>query len=150
MSQRLRGRSGDKKRFWLLKVAFLRNDYCLKRLCFVLMYQNKNTLFQRITKKGASIKTPFLIWGERWGSNPRQPVPQTGALPTELHSPLTYCLLQTFFAKVNIKYIFGLKILLLFFLCRPAQIFSMSLTVYFTFRFTFRHIKIRILKGKRW
>ena len=28
------------------------------------------------------------IWGERWGSNPRQPVPQTGALPTELHSPL--------------------------------------------------------------
>ncbi len=27
------------------------------------------------------------VWGERWDSNPRQPVPQTGALPTELHSP---------------------------------------------------------------
>ena len=27
------------------------------------------------------------IWGERSGSNRRQPVPQTGALPTELRSP---------------------------------------------------------------
>jgi hypothetical protein len=27
------------------------------------------------------------IWGGRWGSNPRQPVPQTGALPTELRPP---------------------------------------------------------------
>ena len=26
-------------------------------------------------------------WGERWGSNPRQPEPQSGALPTELRSP---------------------------------------------------------------
>jgi hypothetical protein len=26
-------------------------------------------------------------WGERRGSNPRQPVPQTGALPTELRPP---------------------------------------------------------------
>ena len=26
-------------------------------------------------------------WGDRRGSNPRQPVPQTGALPTELRSP---------------------------------------------------------------
>ncbi|CAG9702015.1 hypothetical protein CNEO4_330003 [Clostridium neonatale] len=28
-----------------------------------------------------------ILWGERWDSNPRQPVPQTGALPTELRSP---------------------------------------------------------------
>ncbi len=28
-----------------------------------------------------------ITWGERWDLNPRQPVPQTGALPTELHSP---------------------------------------------------------------
>jgi hypothetical protein len=28
-------------------------------------------------------------WGERWGSNPRPPVPQTGALPTELRPPLS-------------------------------------------------------------
>ncbi len=26
-------------------------------------------------------------WGERWGSNPRPPEPQPGALPTELRSP---------------------------------------------------------------
>lgn len=26
-------------------------------------------------------------WGEWWGSNPRPPEPQSGALPTELHSP---------------------------------------------------------------
>lgn len=30
----------------------------------------------------------FLEWGEWWGSNPRPPEPQPGALPTELHSPL--------------------------------------------------------------
>ena len=29
-----------------------------------------------------------ILWGERWDSNPRQPVPQTGVLPTELRSPL--------------------------------------------------------------
>lgn len=29
----------------------------------------------------------FQIWGEWWGSNPRPPEPQPGALPTELHSP---------------------------------------------------------------
>src|SRR5438093_4852282 len=28
-----------------------------------------------------------LDWGEWWGSNPRPPDPQSGALPTELHSP---------------------------------------------------------------
>ncbi len=28
-----------------------------------------------------------LKWGGRWDSNPRQPVPQTGALPTELRPP---------------------------------------------------------------
>ncbi|MEN9450658.1 MAG: hypothetical protein RJA83_1276, partial [Pseudomonadota bacterium] len=27
-------------------------------------------------------------WGERWGSNPRQPESQSGALPTELRPPL--------------------------------------------------------------
>lgn len=30
-------------------------------------------------------------WGERRGSNPRQPVPQTGALPTELRPPFMAC-----------------------------------------------------------
>ena len=31
-----------------------------------------------------------VLWGERWDSNPRQPVPQTGALPTDLRSPKLY------------------------------------------------------------
>ena len=26
-------------------------------------------------------------WGARWDSNPRQPEPQSGALPTELRPP---------------------------------------------------------------
>ena len=30
---------------------------------------------------------PNFLWGERWGSNPRQPEPQSGALPTELRPP---------------------------------------------------------------
>jgi excinuclease ABC subunit A len=29
----------------------------------------------------------LFFWGEWWGSNPRPPEPQPGALPTELHSP---------------------------------------------------------------
>ena len=43
------------------------------------------------------------IWGERSGSNRRQPVPQTGALPTELRSPSMHTLLQTFPCKVKLK-----------------------------------------------
>ena len=31
--------------------------------------------------------TFFLKWGERRGSNPRRPEPQSGALPAELRSP---------------------------------------------------------------
>ena len=31
-----------------------------------------------------------LRWGERRGSNPRQPEPQSGALPTELRSPYLF------------------------------------------------------------
>ena len=34
-----------------------------------------------------------FLWGDRRGSNSRQPVPQTGALPTELRSPyLLFCI----------------------------------------------------------
>ena len=32
---------------------------------------------------------PILLWGGIWGSNPRHPEPQSGALPTELIPP--YC-----------------------------------------------------------
>ena len=31
------------------------------------------------------------LWGDRRDLNPRQPVPQTGALPTELRSPYYLC-----------------------------------------------------------
>ena len=32
----------------------------------------------------------FYIWGGIWGSNPRHPEPQSGALPTELIPPYTF------------------------------------------------------------
>ena len=48
-------------------------------------------------KNGDGVK----VWGEWWGSNPRQPEPQSGALPTELHPP----------CQVGFKYtVFGVKI----------------------------------------
>ena len=32
----------------------------------------------------------FPIWGAMWGSNPRHPEPQSGALPTELIAPCQF------------------------------------------------------------
>ena len=47
---------------------------------------------------------PFSLrrkeWGERRGSNPRQPAPQAGALPTELLPPLI-CIMQSSQASDN-------------------------------------------------
>ena len=47
---------------------------------------------------------PFSLrrkeWGERRGSNPRQPAPQAGALPTELLPPLI-CIMQSGQASDN-------------------------------------------------
>ena len=40
-----------------------------------------------LTAKERSGLRKFTEWGDRRDSNPRQPVPQTGALPTELRSP---------------------------------------------------------------
>ena len=34
------------------------------------------------------LTTAVLKWGDRWDSNPRQPESQSGALPTELRSPV--------------------------------------------------------------
>src|SRR5690606_33505814 len=40
-------------------------------------------------RKTARAKAGFQeFWGDRWGSNPRQPESQSGTLPTELRSPL--------------------------------------------------------------
>ena len=38
-----------------------------------------------------------LLWGGRRGSNPRQPAPQTRALPTELHPPQILTFITYFF-----------------------------------------------------
>ena len=53
-------------------------------------------------KSACEFAVPDFKWGGRWDSNPRQPEPQSGALPTELHppylvrpkglEPLTHCL----------------------------------------------------------
>ena len=41
------------------------------------------------------------LWGDRRDLNPRQPVPQTGALPTELRSPYIY---ETSYLSLKIKW----------------------------------------------
>ncbi len=50
---------------------------------------NKIEPVEKIVTKGQTFhfdpENP--IWGDRRGSNPRQPVPQTGALPAELRPP---------------------------------------------------------------
>src|SRR5690606_14866319 len=49
---------------------------------------------ERHTEGKTNAKKPALkagfeeFWGDRWGSNPRQPESQSGTLPTELRSPL--------------------------------------------------------------
>ena len=40
-------------------------------------------------KSSASTNSATSAWGERWDLNPRQPEPQSGALPTELRPPET-------------------------------------------------------------
>ena len=50
-----------------------------------------------------SYKRRFKSWGGRWGSNSRQPVPQTGALPTELRPPRIKAFVQSLLLKVNKK-----------------------------------------------
>ena len=59
--------------------------------------------FKMVSHTGIEPVTPWLkvkcstdwangsqLWGDRRDLNPRQPVPQTGALPTELRSPYIY------------------------------------------------------------
>ena len=42
-------------------------------------------------KKRTTVKIVlFPIWGAMWGSNPRHPEPQSGALPTELIAPCQF------------------------------------------------------------
>jgi hypothetical protein len=45
-------------------------------------------LCQTLKKLAVPAVALCVGWGEWWGSNPRQPEPQSGALPTELHPPL--------------------------------------------------------------
>ena len=51
--------------------------------CATKLRHAPNQIFQPI----CSIR--WVEWGEWWESNPRPPEPQSGALPTELHSPYT-------------------------------------------------------------
>ncbi len=44
----------------------------------------------KLLQKGRTHPT-FLRWGGIWGSNPRHPEPQSGALPTELIPPNDVC-----------------------------------------------------------
>ena len=45
----------------------------------------------------------FPIWGAMWGSNPRHPEPQSGALPTELISPCRIAKVQKFLFLANTR-----------------------------------------------
>ena len=54
----------------------------------LLLFVQKITYqFIKLFKNQKPQENLGLQWGERSGSNRRQPVPQTGALPTELRSP---------------------------------------------------------------
>ena len=43
------------------------------------------SIFHSLLRSGLNLKSK---WGDRWGSNPRHPESQSGALPIELRSPL--------------------------------------------------------------
>ena len=47
-----------------------------------------NRVFLLLRKNIQGIDFTENLWGDRWGSNPRQPESQSGTLPTELRSPL--------------------------------------------------------------
>ena len=49
------------------------------------------------------MKAGVKVWGEWWGSNPRQPEPQSGALPTELHPPFQLVLSIRFLRQKSKK-----------------------------------------------
>ena len=44
-----------------------------------------------LTQKTGTAGPELLMWGGIWGSNPRHPEPQSGALPTELIPPYDVC-----------------------------------------------------------
>ena len=52
-------------------------------------YTTSQCACTELLQKGRTHPT-FLRWGGIWGSNPRHPEPQSGALPTELIPPYTF------------------------------------------------------------
>ena len=84
---------------------FLTRLMTLDRTLFALLKIDREKMID--TKKHKLTKTPKIVssifgvlkWGERSGSNRRQPVPQTGALPTELRSPFA----TTVVSNVNLN-----------------------------------------------
>ena len=73
---------------------------CKRHLKRNLQKRNKPRIIWRMNRywKQASLRKSCwaaldvllkgISWGDRWGSNPRQPESQSGALPTELRPPL--------------------------------------------------------------
>jgi hypothetical protein len=63
--------------------------YAIKLLIWFLANHLKNwpchTKLYRVLR--SFMQRRSVVWGEWWGSNPRHPGPQPGALPTELHPP---------------------------------------------------------------
>ena len=77
-------------------------------------------------KKHPETECFFFNWGELWDSNPRQPVPQTGALPTELSSPSDLCVFTNNLNESQDK-----KHKKIFILSKSTD---KKLTIYFLFR----------------
>ena len=53
------------------------------------------------SKRPAQPASPISIWGGIWGSNPRHPEPQSGALPTELIPPYIYSYMTRMKAQLS-------------------------------------------------
>ena len=51
----------------------------------MIYLKNRQKIKQRMTN--ICLSSSLFSWGAMWGSNPRHPEPQSGALPTELIAP---------------------------------------------------------------
>ena len=54
----------------------------------MIYLKNRQKIKQRMTN--ICLSSSLFSWGAMWGSNPRHPEPQSGALPTELIAPCQF------------------------------------------------------------
>ena len=93
-----------------------------------------------------------IKWGGRWDSNPRSPVPQTGALTNYATSTMRMCTvtLSTFniltYSSPFVNYFMNFFIIFLF-LCSHLLIFHIYLNIYISY-FSFK-IPIILLTVRR-